>query len=395
MDDVPRFLRLCLRARRDPAARAAMRDWAARGSPDWTEVTRLARVGRIAPLLHGVLRDETFVPPQVRRRFRRAYLSNAQRNLILLRELEATVAALDAAGVPAIVLKGGALAKVVYGNMALRSLMDVDLLIRHEHLGDALRVLAQRGFAPHRPETRDGATDYENELLVIKPGTVPVPLELHWSFFDSPYYQRRLNLDVWWRQAVPFTLGEHQAFMLDPVSQLLHLCGHLLLHHGGTDLLWENDVAEFVALYGTTLDWSALLDRATACDLVIAVRRVLLPIAAEEPGAIPADVVERLRSVRPTADERRIVGYLTAAERGVGRRFWSDLASMHRWRERVGYAWTHLVPSAAYMRERYRIRHRGLLPFYYPYRWFRGLVSWSKVPRAPARNHTPPRTART
>jgi hypothetical protein len=375
MDDARRFLRLSLRARRDPAARAAMRDWAARESLDWKQLSCLAEAGRVVPLLHRVWRDESFVPIEVQRRFRHAYLGNAHRNLVLLHELEATVAALDAAGVPTIVLKGGALAEVVYRNLALRPLMDIDLLMRREHLSIALRTLGERGFAPMRPETRDGAAAaYENELLLIKPGAVPVPVEIHWSLFDSPYYQQRLNLEVCWQQSVPFTLGERQAQMLDPVSQVLHLCGHLVLHHGGEDLLWENDIAEFVALHGATLDWSTLLQRASACDLVIAVQTLLLPVAEEDPDSMPADVVERLRHLRPTPDERRIVGYLTADERGVAQRFWTDLASMDRWGERLGYTLTHLFPSAAYMRERYRIRHPLLLPFYYPYRWFRGLM---------------------
>jgi hypothetical protein len=89
---------------------------------------------------------------------------------------------------------------------------------------------------------------------------------------------------------------------------------------------------------------------------------------------MPPEFVERLGRLRPTTRERRIVGYLTAAERGVGQRFWTDLVSIDGWGARLGYAWTHLVPSAAYMRNRYRIRHPWLLPLYYPYRWLRGLL---------------------
>jgi len=68
-----------------------------------------------------------------------------------------------------------------------------------------------------------------------------------------------------------------------------------------------------------------------------------------------------------------VVGYLTAPERGVAQRAWSDLRSMHGWRPRLAYASTHLFPSPAYMRARYHIRHRALLPLAYPYRWLRGL----------------------
>jgi hypothetical protein len=46
---------------------------------------------------------------------------------------------------------------------------------------------------------------------------------------------------------------------------------------------------------------------------------------------------------------------------------------MPGWRQRVRFARTNLFPSAAYMRQRYQIKHPLLLPLYYPYRWLRGL----------------------
>jgi hypothetical protein len=249
--------------------------------------------------------------------------------------------------------------------------MDVDLLMRRQHVDVALRVLSTLGFRPLKTETRAGsATAYENELLWFKPGRIAVPLEIHWSLFDSPYYQQRLDLEGLWAKAVRFQFGHTEALMLDPVSQLLHLCGHLMLHHGGEDLLWEHDIAAFIEQFGATLDWSALLDRARDGDLVIAVQTLILRAAEEDGAPVPAEVVERLRRMRPSDDERRVTGYLTAAERSVAQRFWTDLASMS---SRLGYAWTHLFPSAEYMRERYHIRHPALVPLYYPYRWYRGL----------------------
>ena len=38
-------------------------------------------------------------------------------------------------------------------------------------------------------------------------------------------------------------------------------------------------------------------------------------------------------------------------------------------RKRAYLAWISLLPSPAYMRHRYNIRHSLLLPLYYPYRW--------------------------
>ncbi len=160
------------------------------------------------------------------------------------------------------------------------------------------------------------------------------------------------------------------------MTQLLHLCGHLMLHHGGEDLLWEEDIAEIVRLRGGEIDWDLLCTRARELDLVLSVRGLLLSLADENRGAIPAAAVEKIRALRASPDEQRVVGYLTTPGRSVAQRFWDDLASMGGWRARLGYAWTHVFPSAEYMRARYGVTHPLLVPFYYPYRWLRGLLGW-------------------
>ncbi len=213
--ELRRLLRLCLRGRHDAGARAAAREQVARQPQDWRVFAETAERERIAPLLHRSLREESWVPGEVQARLRRAYLANAHRNLIILNELADVVADLNRAGVPTIVLKGAALADDIYRNRAVRPLMDVDLLMRRQHLETALEVVGRHGFTSERPETRAGSTAaYENELLLTKRAAIPIHLEIHWSLFDSPFYQERLDLDFCWRNTKPLPLGETTAQML-------------------------------------------------------------------------------------------------------------------------------------------------------------------------------------
>lgn len=375
-DEIRRFLRLCLQANLVASARQEMRGCVAEEGFDWTAVFPAAHNARVAPLLYRIWRDEPFIPSELLAQLRQEYLANGVRNAAILHGLAAAVEALGQSDVPVIVLKGAALAQPVYGNIALRPFVDVDVLMRREHLAAALETLAGLGFAPVQPETRAGSlAAFENEVLLVKPGAVPVPLEIHWSLFDSPFYQEHLDLEVLWRSAVPLTVSQATTSMLDPVSLLLHLCGHLALHHGGRDLLWEHDI-DAVVHATPHLDWSLLLERAKRFHLVLSVQQILLGEADEEATSVPEPVADALRRLTASDEERRAVGHLTAPKRGVGRRFWSDLVDTGRWSTRLAYAWTHLCPSAEYMRARYRIRHPLLLPLYYPYRWLRGLLSW-------------------
>ncbi len=373
-----RFMCLCLQGRRDPVALQAARDLAAREDLDWEALPDAIRAAGLEPLIYHIARDQDLLPPLVKQEIRLRYFQNARRNWLLFRELEDVLRRLTAESVPVILLKGAALAEAIYGNAAVRPMGDMDLLVRREDVPATLRVLAALGYETGHAETRSGDTiTYENEVLLSKQGHAEAPIEVHWSLFDSPYYQHALSMDWFWQTALPARIRNVSTLVLGPEAQLLHLCGHLLLHHGGggSRLLWLHDVAEVITFYGEQLDWDEVLAQAQACDLVLPVQQILTRVNEEWHALIPPAVLEQLGDLRPSRDEERVFAWLTAAHRPVARRFWADLASMPGWGARVRFAWRNFFPSADYMQHRYDIPYRLLAPLYYPYRWWLGLRS--------------------
>jgi hypothetical protein len=375
MSDPDALLRACLRHRCDPGGGAALR--ARIGALDadaWETLRALAEAERVAPLLHDALGGLGLAPATVVDSLRQSRRATWLRNLLLLRELARALQRLAAAGVPAIVLKGVALVEAVYGDASLRPMGDVDLLVRRGDLAEASNALRQIGYAFGRAETHPGAlAEHENELLFCKRDRIDVQLDVHWSLFDSPFYQAHIAMDWFWDTAQPLSINGTPALMLGPEALLIHLCGHLALHHGGAGLLWSYDIVELVRRYGERLDWAALLRKIGEYDLVLPVRGVLVALGAEWDARLPAEVLAALRLHPHSRAEARAAARMSRSEHPAGRRFWADLASMPGWRQRVRFALTNLFPSAAYMRHRYGVTHPLLLPLYYPYRWLRGL----------------------
>ncbi len=371
-----RFVRLCLRGRWEPDALDMARRLAAQTPFDWAALLSVADAERLGPLLYRVLRGQYLIPPEVEEALRAMRLGNAMRDRLLRGELVTILDRLAAQSIDVLLLKGAALACMVYGGTGLRPMSDLDLLVREEAVQPAVDILTRLGYRRSGVEVHPGAgLAYENEILLEKPGPVSSVVELHWSLFDLPYYQHILPLPWFWQTGLEVHIGDTRARVLGPEGQILHLCGHVVLHHSheGDGLLWQHDVAEVLVHYREQIDWDELLRRAQECRLVLPVKQVLGQVTAGWGVAIPAAAQARLDALRPSPEERQAVAWRTAGHRPVAQRFWSDLASMPGWRQRLHYAWIQLFPSAAYMQSRYGIRHRWLLPLYYPYRWWRGL----------------------
>jgi hypothetical protein len=281
--------------------------------------------------------------------------------------------ALAAQRIGVILLKGVGLIERVYENIALRPMVDVDILVRKTDVRRALAALQAGGYQTTGPEIAPETTlEYENEIMLWKRDRLDWVLELHWSLFDSPFYQNRLPEDALWRAAVPVTLDGVPARILSHENELLHLCGHLALHHRGTGLLWWNDIAEFITVYHDSLDWDMLISQAADLDLLLPLQTIL-PIAAGQWAApIPGSIIEQLAGHSPKPAEIRVFEQLTADRRPPVQRLLDDLHGLPDRGEQLRFLWRNVFPSGEYMDERYGIRHPALRPIYYFLRWVNG-----------------------
>jgi hypothetical protein len=144
-------------------------------------------------------------------------------------------------------------------------------------------------------------------------------------------------------------------------------------------------VAEALHFYREEIDWTELLERAQAYDLVLPLQQAL-PLAAGALGAsFPAAAAEGLAGLQPSAQERELYRWFTAAPWSGIESGWVSLAGLPGWRSRLNFLRAHLLPPAAYLRRRYGVHHAALLPLLYVWRWLVGAGSGLAVAAALAR----------
>jgi len=298
---------LSLRAEKSAAGRVK------RLSPaDWHELADSAAWHRVAPLLYYRLRErglDGLCPEPVLELLRETYRHNALRNLRLYHELGSILPALAGVGIPTIVLKGGFVARTVYEDDALRPMLDLDLLIRKEHLSKARDILLGLDFRERaRSVDEPRSTAFHHMPRLIKHGGAVV--ELHWTIVNPTTRAKEvicpfdLRPEDLWERAIPFDVAGAEALALCIEDLLLHLSLHLVyVHRLEFGILGLCDISEAVRHYQGSLDWGALDRRAgrwgarRCAYLSLRLARDLL--AAEVPDEVlaalePDDVDPRL-----------------------------------------------------------------------------------------------------
>ena len=75
--------------------------------------------------------------------------------------------------------KGACLSTLAYGDIAMREMNDLDLLVPERSLRAAADILVGSGYQPHRPFTVEADVAFVHHLSTFLKGSVAV--EIHWN----------------------------------------------------------------------------------------------------------------------------------------------------------------------------------------------------------------------
>ncbi|MCK4507931.1 MAG: nucleotidyltransferase family protein, partial [Desulfuromonadales bacterium] len=157
------------------------------------------------------------------------------------KELRCLVELLNGAGVSVIPYKGPILAEEVYGDLALRSFVDLDLLVPPEQAWDAVQILLKQGYAVpfDLPQQRWSGLQKTDNHIALYHAERDWIVEIHWQLFH-PMYVQPFDLSPHWRQ---LNCGMEERFGRE--ETLVMLCAHGT-KHGWSQLKWLVDIDRLV-----------------------------------------------------------------------------------------------------------------------------------------------------
>jgi Uncharacterised nucleotidyltransferase len=231
-------------------------------SADWDGLLILAEehgvTGHLAECLSKLKED--FVPPRIRQTLAGRRRAQLLFSLTLTAELFRLLERFTVKGIGALVVKGPVLAVQAYGDSAMRTYGDLDLLVRHRDIRRATEVMSAAGFVPSISLSVIDAGRIPGQYLFSRPDSKLI-VELH-TDHTLRYFPRRLPLEEFFARQIRVRVDGHDAPALSVEDELVLICIHGAKHFWER-LLWIADVAALVSRQ-TCIDWERVADSAKA-----------------------------------------------------------------------------------------------------------------------------------
>jgi hypothetical protein len=243
---------------------------------EWREFRDLLVPHGVFPLLAYRLRtwpEDCRPPVAVTDYLNRVFLYAAARSMRAGRQIQVVVDALEAAGIPSVLLKGPALARTLYPDPALRQSVDIDVLVQPGDVIAAEAALEGLGYVSPMKEFHVSQHTYHHQ--VFEPPGNGMPVELHWSLD----FELNLFPAGWIEEALgrrnPIRANDLSGSTLSPIDHLLFLAFHNCFLDMAEQLIRVHDVALVMSELQTPEEWRDLVDRSVAHHIRIPLELVV------------------------------------------------------------------------------------------------------------------------
>ncbi|MFM8322926.1 MAG: nucleotidyltransferase family protein [Chloroflexota bacterium] len=227
----------------------------------WHALARHAEEHKLAPLVYRHLKAiQALAPDETMRELKALALRHRHANQVRGRALAEILHALRREEIAPLVLKGAALAHLVYPEPGLRPMRDIDLLVARSDLARAAAVLQGLGYCVDA-QLAGITPDNHHHLPGLRRAIegLSVSVELHHNLFPQTVYYRPLDYAALVGRAVPFEVQGAPALAPGYEDMLWHVYRHAL----GPPLLLTPlrlsvvaDLSSLVELRLEQIDWA-------------------------------------------------------------------------------------------------------------------------------------------
>ena len=345
-----------------------------REEKEWRQIMTEADQHALTPLFYRWLCQsglDTYIPQTLCEQLKSRIFGIAARNLLLTKELGNVLKALAEREIPCISLRGPSLARLLYGDISLRPMGDLDLLVHKRDLLNVSATLTELGYA--EMDRRPGfARNFSYTLKFIKEIHGWVIVEPHWTIAYPPF-TTGLKMDEVWSRAVRGKMEDVHTWFLSKEDLLLHLCLHIVHREQSTPLLWLYELDRLIRTQSGSILWDQLLLTANESGQAFLVAQALNRLLVVFQTPIPDEVYAQLRGCEELRLEqlsnrsfqRRVTGLFLKDGCIDGRESFALFFHVKGIRAKIRYVSAILFPTLDFMVLQYGLSNRWQVLFAY------------------------------
>ncbi|MCP4252894.1 MAG: nucleotidyltransferase family protein [Candidatus Scalindua sp.] len=233
--------------------------WNELESTEWSDIINIAQEQRVITFLFHKLKQlelETKLEPKTLRIMSLKYQEGVAQNIVTRHVLKDIMRSFNQYGIKAILLKGAInFCENIYENWNLRSMEDLDILIKEEDFHTARQCMKTAGLCYIEGQIpRDLSEDFEGRGIAVDMHYLPVP-EKHINLFD---------MDSFWSNAMCVEMDGIKIYIPSPTDQIYHKFVHDVIRHQELVNFQIQDMCDFVMTsqcYNERIDWKEILRR--------------------------------------------------------------------------------------------------------------------------------------
>ncbi|MDP4267486.1 MAG: nucleotidyltransferase family protein [Bacteroidota bacterium] len=348
---------------------------------DWDYIlTNAYRNGIIPTLFNNISNfdNKEVIPVHVVSKLKNSYYANLKNNIKLIHEFKFVADVLKKENIDIILLKGIYLSSLVYKNIALRQIGDIDILLKENQIFTARKILLDSGYQEVGiPYTkwmlRNSDKIWRHIPELIKDDIV---LDIHSHLLHNNPLTKEFT-DLVWKTSLENTVEHQKVLTLNPELDILYLSYHLGSHleMNQFQLRTYQDIAEIVRLYNKKINWDELINRAFYFKLNQIVGHVFYIINAYMNVSIPEHVLRRFNTGSQSKYNNSFITLLTCTDNPNNlqqissfnkiRRKMKTISNIKGFSNKLHYIRGYLFPSIEYMSLYYNTTNRLKIFMYY------------------------------
>lgn len=230
---------------------------------DWEAILTDSAQLSIAPFLYSHLKNLNLleaVPKTFRDACRGGLFWLQAENMKRFVRVQSVLESFHTQHIPVIVLKGAALAELVYPSLGCRAMGDVDLLVHKQDLDKAEGILEELGYRELEQELcPQWYKDFHHHRAprISQDGNLIIELHHHIIPLNDPVH---IPISEFWERALPTHIAGRPCLVFSPEDLLIHLSHHLSAsNHFIGQLRGLCDISQVVNRYSQNIDWNQLI----------------------------------------------------------------------------------------------------------------------------------------